>query len=140
MLPSDEHLPLLSVGDTFRFADENADLINESDFERYLEVLAKRRLVERWEEQRGVSVAERHTVVNPNDQEAGIFPLGMTEAEIAELEKESKQVADQLYHETLKMKEESVDVILRVLRLSHVRETVVGNAMIRVLLNYVVFH
>ena len=82
MLPSDEHLPLLSVGDTFRFADENADLINESDFERYLEVLAKRRLVERWEEQRGVSVAERHTVVNPNDQEAGIFPLGMTEAEI----------------------------------------------------------
>lgn len=129
VLPFDEHLPLLSVGDTFSFAHENSDPINLKNLEEKSLAHAQEAVAAEW-----VTKGKLTSLAFESAKENKTFDretLGLDEEQYAALESECKNVAEKTREHRANRRESTVNVVLRVLRLSHVKDTVVGNTMIR---------
>eukprot|EP00656_Telonema_subtile_P003716 TRINITY_DN11683_c0_g4_i3.p2 TRINITY_DN11683_c0_g4~~TRINITY_DN11683_c0_g4_i3.p2 ORF type:complete len:779 (+),score=141.42 TRINITY_DN11683_c0_g4_i3:109-2445(+) len=131
ILPYDEHLPLLSVSDTFQFVHDNTIATDQSDMHEFL----LRRCFILEAEKRGFTEQERVdllSVLQTKDSAQWATSLDWMPKEQAEEFAEAVLVRSQGATETWSGEmSQLVEIVLRVLRLTHVRDTCVGNTFIR---------
>eukprot|EP00656_Telonema_subtile_P018092 TRINITY_DN1974_c0_g1_i2.p1 TRINITY_DN1974_c0_g1~~TRINITY_DN1974_c0_g1_i2.p1 ORF type:complete len:1530 (+),score=346.04 TRINITY_DN1974_c0_g1_i2:54-4643(+) len=130
ILPFDEHLPLLSVGDTFKFISENTSPLDKGKMDTY--VLKRSYLTMGLkcgftsDQQEALWDTLSH---QPQKSWPGID--WMDKDTLEAFNSDARNMADdslEAWTETIASVE---NVVLRVLRLTHVRDTCVGNANVR---------